>query len=190
MTGKPDEYYIKETLNGNVNAYAFLVKRYNYMVFTLAVRIIKNREDAEEIAQDVFIKGYRNLANFKGDSKFSTWIYKIAYYASLDKLKSNKRQVNAENIDVIKGAYLEDSHNSDSELHDNERKNIINQALLKLSEEDKVIVTLYYFEELPVKEIVIVVGLSEDNVKVKLFRARKKLAELLKNVIEINTIDL
>lgn len=72
MTDKPDEYYIKETLNGNVNAYTFLVKRYNYMVFTLAVRIIKNREDAEEIAQDVFVKGYRNIANFKGDSKFST----------------------------------------------------------------------------------------------------------------------
>ena len=75
-------------------------------------------------------------------------------------------------------------------LHDKERKQIINDALLKLSEDERVIITLYYFEELPIKEISKVVDLSEDNIKIKLFRSRKKLAKLLKNVIEPNTIDL
>jgi RNA polymerase sigma-70 factor (ECF subfamily) len=87
MSNKPDEYYIQQTLNGNVNDYAFLVEKYKHMVFTLTIRIVKSREEAEEVSQDVFVKAYKNLKNFKGDSKFSTWLYKIAYYASLDVLK-------------------------------------------------------------------------------------------------------
>jgi len=190
MSNKPDEYYIQQTLNGNVNDYAFLVEKYKHMVFTLTIRIVKNREEAEEVSQDVFVKAYKNLNNFKGESKFSTWIYKIAYYASLDLLKRNKRQISSENIDVIKERDLGNTDDSIKHLYDKERKQIINDALLKLSEDERVIITLYYFEELPIKEISKVVDLSEDNIKIKLFRSRKKLAELLKNVIEPNTIDL
>lgn len=190
MSTKPDEYYIQRTLNGNVNDYAFLVEKYKHMVFTLTIRIVKNREEAEEVSQDVFVKAYKNLKNFKGDSKFSTWIYKIAYYASLDVLKRNKRQISSENIDAIKERDLGNTDDSLKLLHDRERKQIINDALLKLKEDERVIITLYYFEELPIKEISKVVDLSEDNIKIKLFRSRKKLVELLKNVIEPNTIDL
>ena len=190
MSNKPDEYYIQQTLNGNVNDYAFLVEKYKHMVFTLTIRIVKNREEAEEVSQDVFVKAYKNLNNFKGESKFSTWIYKIAYYASLDVLKRNKRQISSENIDVIKERDLGNTDDSLKHLYDKERKQIINDALLKLNEDERVIITLYYFEELPIKEISKVVDLSEDNIKIKLFRSRKKLAELLKNVIEPNTIDL
>jgi len=190
MSNKPDEYYIQQTLNGNVNDYAFLVEKYKHMVFTLTIRIVKNREEAEEVSQDVFVKAYKNLNNFKGESKFSTWIYKIAYYASLDLLKRNKRQISSENIDVIKERDLGNTDDSLKHLYDKERKQIINDALLKLNEDERVIITLYYFEELPIKEISKVVDLSEDNIKIKLFRSRKKLAELLKNVIEPNTIDL
>lgn len=190
MSTKPDEYYIQQTLNGNVNDYAFLVEKYKYMVFTLTIRIVKNREEAEEVSQDVFVKAYKNLKNFKGDSKFSTWLYKIAYYASLDALKRNKRQISPENIDAVKERDLANSDDSLIFIDDRERKQIINDALLKLSEDERIIITLYYFEELPIKEISKVVDLSEDNIKIKLFRSRKKLAELLKNVIEPNTIDL
>lgn len=190
MSIKPDEYYIEQTLNGNVNDYAFLVEKYKHMVFTLTIRIVKNREVAEEVSQDVFVRAYKNLKNFKGDSKFSTWIYKIAYYASLDVLKRNKRQIILENIDTFKERDLGNSDDSLTLLHDRERKQIINDALLKLREDERIIITLYYFEELPIKEISKVVDLSEDNIKIKLFRSRKKLAELLKNVIEPDTIDL
>jgi RNA polymerase sigma-70 factor (ECF subfamily) len=190
MSNKPDEYYIQQTLNGNVNDYAFLVEKYKHMVFTLTIRIVKNREEAEEVSQDVFVKAYKNLKNFKGESKFSTWLYKIAYYASLDVLKRNKRQISSENIDAIRERNIGNTDDSLKFLYDGERKQIINDALLKLSEDERVIITLYYFEELPIKEISKVVDLSEDNIKIKLFRSRKKLAELLKNVIEPNTIDL
>lgn len=190
MNTKPDTYYIHETLNGNVNAYAFLVERYKAMVFTLSIRIVKNREEAEEISQDVFVKAYTNLKNFKGDSKFSTWIYKIGYYASLDALKRNKRQLNSENIDEIYEVDLGVLQDALSYLEEKERKNIIKKALLRLSEEAQIILTLYYFDEMSLKEISKVVNLTEDNIKVKLFRARKKLAIILKNVIEPRTINL
>ena len=75
-------------------------------------------------------------------------------------------------------------------MHDKERKQVINKALLKLNEDDRVILTLFYFEELPIKEISKVVNLSEDNIKIKLFRSRKKLATILKHVIEPRTVDL
>lgn len=190
MSNKPDEYYINQMLNGNVNAYAFLIEKYKHMVFTLSIRIVKNREEAEEISQDVFVKAYTNLKSFKGDSKFSTWIYKIAYYASLDVIKRNKKQINSENIDEIYEGDLGVLQDALSYLEEKERKSIIKKSLLKLNEDEQVILTLYYFEEMPLKEISEVVNLSLDNIKVKLFRARKKLATILEHVIEPKTINL
>lgn len=190
MSNKPDTYYITQTLNGNVNAYAFLIEKYKHMVFTLSIRIVKNREEAEEISQDVFVKAYTNLKSFKGDSKFSTWIYKIAYYASLDVIKRNKKQINSENIDEIYEGDLGVLQDALSYLEEKERKSIIKKSLLKLNEDEQVILTLYYFEEMPLKEISEVVNLSLDNIKVKLFRARKKLATILEHVIEPKTINL
>ena len=190
MSTEPDEYYIQQTLNGNVNAYAFLVERYKHMVYTLTIRIVKSKEDAEEVSQDVFVKAFKKLDSFKGDSKFSTWIYKIAYYASLDVIKKNKRFINSENIDDFYDGDLGNVQDALESLHSKERKKVINKALLKLDEDERIILTLFYFEEMPIKEISKVVNLTEDNIKVKLFRSRKKLATILKHVIEPRTIDL
>ena len=190
MDAKPDEYYIEQTLNSNVNTYSFLVEKYKHMVFTLILRIVKNREEAEEVAQDVFVKAYKNLSNFKGDSKFSTWIYKIAYNASLDAIKRNKRQVKTDDIDSFYDGNLENVQDALNDLHEKERKKVINEAIYKLNEEDRIILTLFYFEELSIKEISKIVNLSNDNIKIKLFRSRKKLASILKHVIEPKTIDL
>jgi RNA polymerase sigma-70 factor, ECF subfamily len=190
MNTKPDEYYIKRTLKGNVKEYAFLVEKYKHMVYTLTIRIVKNREEAEEISQDVFVKAFEKLESFKGESKFSTWIYKIAYYASLDVIKRNKRTVNSESIENVRDVDIENVQDALEYLHEKERKKVINEALLKLNEDERTILTLYYFEEYPVKEISKVVNLSVDNIKTKLFRSRKKLATILKHVIEPRTVDL
>jgi len=190
MNTKPDEYYIKQTLNGNVNAFAILVERYKNMVYTLSIKIVKNREEAEEISQDSFVKAYKNLSSFKGESKFSTWVYKIAYYASLDAVKRNKRFSNNENIDDLKIGNLSEIQGALEYLHEKERKKVISKALLKLNEDERTILTLFYFEELPIKEISKIINLSKDNIKVKLYRSRKKLAVFLKHVIEPRTIEL
>ncbi|PQJ73868.1 RNA polymerase sigma factor, partial [Polaribacter gangjinensis] len=69
-----DQYYIQKVLQGDANAFAYLIDAYKNMVFTLALKMTKNREEAEEICQDTFIKAYQNLSKFQGDSKFSTWL--------------------------------------------------------------------------------------------------------------------
>ncbi|MEO8820981.1 MAG: sigma-70 family RNA polymerase sigma factor [Ginsengibacter sp.] len=87
-----DQHYINSVIDGDTNAFATLVDRYKNMVFSLSLKMLQNREEAEEAAQDTFIKVYKSLNRFKGDSKFSTWIYKITYNNCLDSLKLQKER--------------------------------------------------------------------------------------------------
>lgn len=190
MNTQQDDYHIVQTLKGNVNAFSFLVEKYQQMVYTLVVRIVKNEVDAEELSQDVFVKAFQKLDSFKGDAKFSTWLYKIAYFASLDAVKRKKRVVITDTIDDYSKSDLGSVKDALSYIHDNERKQVINDALMRLNEDERIILTLYYFEEQSLKEVAEVVNLTPDNVKIKLYRSRKKLFSLLKNVIEPRTIDL
>ena len=89
-TGLGDNEIISRVLKGEQNAYAELVNRYQAYVFTLTLRMIKSREDAEEVAQDVFIKAYRSLADFRGESKFSTWLYTITNTTCITFLRKKK----------------------------------------------------------------------------------------------------
>lgn len=89
MNKPSDQLLIERAQKRDISAYEKLVDRYKHMVFTLALRLVGNREDAEEVAQDTFIKVYSALTTFKGESKFSTWLYKIAYRKGLDCLKKH-----------------------------------------------------------------------------------------------------
>lgn len=184
MTQKTDQDYLLEIRSGNVNAYAMLVNKYKDMIFTLAVRMVGNREDAEEVAQDTFVKAYKALDTFKGTSKFSTWLYRIVYNTSLDCIKKNKRVIYSEHIDEIHESDIGVMQDAMSYLEAKEKKQTIEKALLQLPEEERVLLTLFYFEELSLKEISEIVKISYDNVKIKLHRSRKKLYHLLKNVVE------
>ena len=101
MTVIDDQPYIDDVLKGNTNAFSILVDKYKTMVYTLAIKIVKSREEAEEISQDTFIKAFKNLSKFKGDSKFSTWLYKIGYRTALDSLKKNTEKYQTSTIDEI-----------------------------------------------------------------------------------------
>ena len=89
-TGPPDEEIINRILKGEQSAFAVLVEKYQNYIFTLVLRFTENREDAEEIAQDVFVKAYRSLADFRGDSKFSTWLFTITRTTCLSFLRKKK----------------------------------------------------------------------------------------------------
>jgi len=184
MNHNQDQHYIEKVILGDTNAFSVLIDRYKHMVFTLALKIIKNREDAEEVAQDVFLKAYRVLATFKGDSKFSTWLYKIAHYKSLDYLKKNKRTVSTTQIDISDEYNIPSFDNALEAMEVDERKATIKEALKELSEVDNVLITLHYFEELSLKEISKITGVQANTVKVRIFRSRKRLAEILKNRLE------
>jgi RNA polymerase sigma factor (sigma-70 family) len=88
-----DQHYINLIIEGDSNAFAVLVDRYKNMVFSLALKMVKNREEAEEVAQDTFIKVFKSLVKFKGDSKFSTWVYKVTYNTCLDRININNIKV-------------------------------------------------------------------------------------------------
>jgi len=184
MSQKPDDYLIDKVIKGENNAYAELVDRYKQMVYTLAYKIVKNREDAEEVAQDTFVKAYNALNDFKGDSKFSTWLYKIAYYRSLDYLKKNKRRVETTKIDISEEYNIASLDDALDALEAKDRTEIIKHAIQQLPGEDSVLITLYYFETLSMNEISKVMGISPNTIKVRLFRGRKRLAKILENNLE------
>ncbi len=185
MTTNNDQYYIDRVCAGNTNNFSFLVERYKNMVFTLAMRMVKNNEEAEEIAQDTFVKAFRSLSKFKGDSKFSTWLYKIAYNLCIDNLKQKKRLVKSDLIDEINEGNLGLEQDILSIIESKERKQIIKNALYLLADNDRAIITLFYFDELSLQEIGKIIGMKPNAVKVKLFRSRKKLYELLKGKEEM-----
>tara|TARA_R110001592_G_scaffold17135_5_gene72615 strand:+ start:30928 stop:31512 length:585 start_codon:yes stop_codon:yes gene_type:complete len=184
MTKLTDENYIEKILKGDSNTFAFLIDKYKDMVFTLAIKMVKNREVAEEVSQDAFLKAYKYLPKFKGDSKFSTWLYKIAYNTSLDALKKNSNQRDNVAIDEITVNYISSVETVLDGIEREERAVIINDCLEQLPKDEKVILLFFYFKELSLKEIIAITSMSEANVKVKLHRARKKLLSIVKKTVE------
>jgi RNA polymerase sigma-70 factor (ECF subfamily) len=179
MRQQLDSDLVEKAVLGDMKAFGVLVNRYKHMVFTLACSILRNREDAEETAQDTFVKAFKALHTYAGDAKFSTWLYKIAYHHSLDQIKKRKRSINTVSIDLNKPADLVVMNKVFEDMEQQERSRIVRTAIDCLSEEDAAIVTLFYFEDLSIREISEVVILNPQTVKVRLYRGRKQLAKLL-----------
>lgn len=179
-----DQHFINQIIGGNSNAYAVLVDRYKNLVFSLALKMLKNREEAEEVSQDTFIKAYLSISKFKGDSKFSTWIYKVTYNTCLDRLKKNKRAQETIPIDDFSENQIKILETVLDAIDEKERNKTIEDCIQLLPSEDGFLLTLFYFEEQSLEEISKVIGITANNVKVKLFRSRKKLATLLRERLE------
>ena len=171
---------IDQTLGGNQAAYADLVKRHQRFVFTLAMRFAKNREDAEEIAQDCFIKAYRSLASFQKQSKFSTWLYSIVYTTAMTFLR--KKRLDTDSIDD-ENTYIQlesqASGMKNNMAENRSRSYYLNQAIEQLLPDDATIITLFYMGEQSLDEIGRALGIDPSTAKVKLFRARQRLKEKL-----------
>ncbi len=171
---------IEQTLIGNQAAYADLIKRHQRFVFTLAMRFAKSREDAEEIAQDCFIKAYRSLASFQGQSKFSTWLYSIVYTTAMTSLR--KKRVATDSIDDENTYVQIENQSSAYDVNNAENKSrsfYLNQAIEQLLPDDAAIITMFYKGEQSLEEIGQALGMEANTVKVKLFRARQRLKEKL-----------
>ncbi len=177
MDNQSDKIVLKQIKQGDVSAYSVLVNRYRNMAFTLAASITKNNEDAEEVAQDAFVKAYKNLGSFKGKSKFSTWLYQIVYRTALSKMRIKKQQVQSIDEKTIVDVNLNDKQPDNLERSD--RKKIIKIAINQLKEDESFLLILYYYQELSMEELAEATGYSVSNVKVKLHRARKNMYEQL-----------
>jgi RNA polymerase sigma factor (sigma-70 family) len=178
QTGLPDNELITLVLKGDQTAYKVLVDRYQSYIFTLAYRLMQSREDAEEVAQDVFVKAYRSLADFKGGSKFSTWLYTIAHNTSITYLRRKKQKILA--IDDEATFTQLENQESDfkaNQVEDKSKKAMVNRAIEMLAPDDAQIITLFYKGDQSLDEIANVMGKETNTVKVRLFRARQKLKE-------------
>ncbi|MBK8610578.1 MAG: sigma-70 family RNA polymerase sigma factor [Chitinophagaceae bacterium] len=181
MENIDDQVYINRVLDGDTQAFSMLVNRYKDMVFSLSLKLIRNREEAEEAAQDSFVKVFRSLNKFKGDSKFSTWLYKVTYNTGLDQVKKNKRTQPVLAIDEYTEAEVKELSSFIDRIEESERKQVIQNCLDQLPNEDNFLLTLFYFEEQSVKEIAKIMGINDNHVKIKLHRGRKKLATVIKH---------
>jgi RNA polymerase sigma-70 factor (ECF subfamily) len=189
VSSKDDiSYYIEQVLGGNINAFTTIVDKHKNKAFNLAFRICCNREEAEEIAQDSFLKAYRALATFKRKSSFSTWLYRIVYNTAVSYVRLKKTELlsledfPADATDFIGTATTEE------EAEIEYRRSLINFAFQKISEEDRSLITLHYYEDMSTEEISEVTGISRSNVKVKLFRARQKMLQIFENAEKKRTI--
>lgn len=165
-------------MRGEHQLYAELVKRYQNFVFTIALKYTPVREDAEEIAQDAFVKAYRALKDFRGDSKFSTWLYSIVNSTSITFLR--KKKLNVQSLDNEHVFETADSQVSDSRANTIEQKSkvaMVAKAIELLSADDARLITLFYKAEQSLEEIAKILDMETNTVKVKLHRARTRLKE-------------
>lgn len=183
MEFQSDEHYIQQVLDGDSKAFSQLVDKHKHMVFTVALRILRNREDAEEIAQDAFVKAYQSLATFKKEAKFSTWLYKIAYNTSISKTRKKKLETAPIEVNVVENYSLDEIFENMETLEINEQKLIIKKLYEALNPEEGMLITLYYFQNVHTEEIAEITKLSQSNVKVKLHRIRQKMHNELQRIL-------
>jgi len=178
QTGPVDNEIINRVLLGEQALYAQLVNRYQNFVFTIALRYTPNREDAEEIAQDVFVKAYRSLADFRGESKFSTWLYTIVTTTCITFLRKKKIPIHSlDNEHIFEVADNQNSTFRANQVEQKSKVQMINEAIKLLSVDDARIITLFYQAEQSLEEIGRIIGIDPNTAKVKLHRARQRLKE-------------
>ena len=175
-----DNYYVEQVLSGNTGSFRPLLERYSKQVFALIVKIVGNREDAEELTQDVFVKVFGSLSKFRADSSFSTWIYRIAYNTAISATRKKgdffvpiDELTLSEVIDETDEMIFQDSN-------DDMRITYLNRALEQISPEERAMIIIFYKDKISMEEIAVITGLTETNVKTKMFRIRKKLYVLIK----------
>ena len=171
---------IERILRGDSAAFRELVNRHKDYAFTLAYRILNSREDAEEAAQDAFVRAYNALASFNREAKFTTWLYRIVVNCALT--VQQRRKMKTEDIDnarILRGA-----NDTTDGMKQKEQKFYIQKALKLLSPDDVTMITLFYLKENSLEEIADIVGIETNTVKVKLHRARKRLADAMQHILK------
>lgn len=179
---------MRRTQEGDLSAYDELVKRYMERIYALTYHMTSNHEVANDLAQETFIKGYKNILKFKGDSSFYTWIYRVAVNHTINYLKRNRSgyQVSLNDLDAgiendpdFIAATQGEPPTRQVSLH--ELQNALNGAIQKLSEPHRMVVTLHDIEGLSHGEIAKIMKCSEGTVRSRLFYARQQLQRLLKD---------
>ena len=185
MTREQEATIIKQVLEGDVNAFEGLVKEYEKNVYNLALRMTGDPEDAADMAQDAFIKAYSSLSSFRGDSKFSVWLFRIVSNLCLDFLRSRKRRPTVSlSVENDEGEDMEfeiadESQSPETLLEQKLTREAVRRGLDSLPPEQRQILLLREIQGLSYEEIAQVLALESGTVKSRIFRARKRLSAFL-----------
>jgi len=182
-TGYTEDDYLKRAIRGERIGLEYLVQTYQSMAYTIAIRIVKNSEDAEEIVQDSFLKAFKYLSDFRGASKFSTWLYRIVYHTAFSKIQ---REVLLTSDLDESTQYISDNDEKNDPwlgLVNADRQKYIGRAIDQLKEDDRVVITLHYIAEKSITEISEITGLGRSAIKMRLLRGRHQLEVLLKRLL-------
>ena len=183
MMDSADLSDIKSVLDGQIDVFRNLVERHQQNIYKLSRSILKDPFEAEEASHETFIKAYEKLAQFRREAGFSTWLYRICYHICLSKIRKARRRPDPVKMDenVMNIQQLENSYES-MEMQD--RKMFVQKALRSLPEDEQHILVLFYFLDLKVKEIGKITHTSESNVKIILYRGRKKILAALQKLLK------
>ncbi len=169
--------HIAQAKQGNADAFAHLVRTYETSVYRLALRMCGNAHDAEEAAQEAFVSVWRGLPSFRGESKFSSWLYQLTTNACLDLLRREKRHRGT--VPLEEQLELADGGTPQQAAEDAELRDILQQALQSLSDDHRQIFLLRQMRQLSYDEIGELLGLESGTVKSRLSRAKKQLRQIL-----------
>lgn len=185
-----EDDYLEKAIRGERAGLEYLVDAYQGMAYAVAIRIVHNSEDAEEVVQDSFLKAFQYLDRFKRASKFSTWLYRIVYNTALAKIGTRQLPTTTLGEETEQGVYGEEVDGVWHSLIETDRKKYVEMALDRLSEEDRVIMTLYYMAEKSIGEITEILNMKSSAVKMRLLRGRKQLETLLRQLLNDELLEL
>lgn len=185
-----EKQLVNKVLKGDTSAFGYFVDTYQDMALTIAYRICNNMQDAEDVVQNAFVKAFHNLHTFRHTSKFSTWFYRIVYNTAISDGRASifKTEIADYKLADTDGSFS-DMDTMDL-IEEKERTEMMNKAMDKLPKDESLLLTLFYLEENSVKDIVLITGLTEANIKVKLHRARNRLKEVLTSMIKRENLDM
>jgi RNA polymerase sigma-70 factor (ECF subfamily) len=185
-----DLQWVERAKSGDLEAFELLTSRHEQRVYSLALRMLRHKQDAEDVTQQTFLSALENLGAFRGEASFSTWLVRIATHAALkvirkrsglDTVSLEQATESTNNAEAVPHPeYIADWRQSPEELvHKNEINRLLDEALSQLDEKHRLVFLLRDVEGLSVKETAAALALSEANIKVRLLRARLQLREFL-----------
>ncbi|MCL2138530.1 MAG: sigma-70 family RNA polymerase sigma factor [Treponema sp.] len=174
-SGYDDQLIVDQIVSGQKDLFRLLVRRYERSVFGMGMSFFHNAEDASDFVQEVFIKIYRNLSGFEGRSKFSTWLYRIAYNTAVNGINRRKEYQSLAEEDVANA----DNNTPERQMIRKAAKDAILASVHELPERYRMCIDLYFFYDLSYQEIELITGFPVNTIKSHVFRAKKLLREKL-----------
>ena len=182
----PNEHHLLDRVRtGDKQAYCMLVDHYKSYAFTIALKVLNHRGEAEEAAQDAFIKAYQNMGTFKGEAKFSTWLYRIVFNTAIS-YKRKMKPVFTE----IESRTITQAHEGEQTMEFQDRQRYVAKAIDQLNDADKLAVQLFYLQEFSLEEVADIVQQPVNTVKVRIHRARQRLANELTSLLQKEALTL